>query len=104
MERALAAGVGEVAVFTGASETFVQHNINTTIAGSIENFRPVVEMARAAGLRVRGYISTVFGCPSEGEVKPAAVLDIALPLPAPGVRERSLGHTIAVATPNPASA
>ncbi|HKB48077.1 MAG TPA: hydroxymethylglutaryl-CoA lyase, partial [Ktedonobacterales bacterium] len=100
MERALAAGVGEVAVFTGASETFVQHNINTTIAGSIENFRPVVEMARAAGLRVRGYISTVFGCPYEGEVKPAAVLDVALRLRALGVDEVSLGDTIGVATPN----
>jgi hydroxymethylglutaryl-CoA lyase len=99
MERALAAGVGEVAVFTGASETFVQHNINTTIAGSIENFRPVVEMARAAGLRVRGYVSTVFGCPYEGEVKPAAVLDVALRLRALGVDEVSLGDTIGVATP-----
>ncbi|HLZ22685.1 MAG TPA: hydroxymethylglutaryl-CoA lyase [Ktedonobacterales bacterium] len=100
MERALAAGVDEVAVFTGASESFVQHNINTSIAGSIESFRPVVEMARAAGLRVRGYVSTVFGCPYEGAVAPAAVLRVADQLLALGVAELSLGDTIGVATPN----
>lgn len=100
MERALAAGVSEVAVFTGASESFVQHNINTNIAGSIENFRPVVEMAHSAGVRVRGYISTVFGCPYEGAVAPAAVLRVAEALLALGVAELSLGDTIGVATPN----
>lgn len=100
MERALDAKVDEVAVFTGASETFVQHNINTSIAGSIENFRPVVEMARDAGIRVRGYISTVFGCPYEGAVAPDAVLRVAEQLLALGVDELSLGDTIGVATPN----
>lgn len=100
MERALAAGVSEVAVFTGASESFVRHNINTTIAGSIESFRPVMEMARAAGTRVRGYISTVFGCPYEGAVAPEAVLRVAEQLLALGVAEISLGDTIGVATPN----
>jgi isopropylmalate/homocitrate/citramalate synthase len=100
MERALASGVGEIAVFTGASETFVRHNINTTIAGSIENFRPVVEMARAAGLRVRGYISTGFGCPYEGAVPPAAVVSVGGQLLALGVDELSIGDTIGVATPN----
>jgi hydroxymethylglutaryl-CoA lyase len=100
MERALAAGVDEVAVFTGASETFVQHNINTSIAGSIENFRPVVEMARAAGLRVRGYISTVFGCPYEGRVEPQAVLSVVERLLELGTDEISIGDTIGVATPN----
>ena len=100
MERALAAGVDEVAVFTGASETFVQHNINTSIAGSIENFRPVVELAREAGKRVRGYISTAFGCPYEGYVAPEAVLQVADQLLELGVDELSIGDTIGVATPN----
>ncbi|MGZ3583234.1 MAG: hydroxymethylglutaryl-CoA lyase [Ktedonobacterales bacterium] len=100
MERALAAGVGEVAVFTGASETFVQHNINTSIAGSIENFRPVVEMARDTGKRVRGYISTAFGCPYEGHVAPEAVVRVADMLLGLGVDELSIGDTIGVATPN----
>ena len=100
MERALEAKVDEVAVFTGASESFVQHNINTTIAGSIESFRPVVEMARGAGLRVRGYISTVFGCPYEGAVAPEAVLRVSEQLLALGADELSLGDTIGVATPN----
>jgi hydroxymethylglutaryl-CoA lyase len=100
MERALAAGVDEVAVFTGASETFVQHNINTSIAGSIENFRSVVEMARAAGLRVRGYVSTAFGCPYEGHVEPQAVLSVVERLLELGVDEISVGDTIGVATPN----
>jgi hydroxymethylglutaryl-CoA lyase len=100
MERALAAGVDEVAVFTGASETFVQHNINTSIAGSIERFTPVVEMARAAGVRVRGYISTAFGCPYEGTVAPEAVMRVAERLLALDVAELSIGDTIGIATPN----
>src|SRR5271165_5016133 len=100
MERALSARLDEVAVFTGASETFVQHNIRTTIAGSIENFRPVVEMAHAAGIRVRGYVSTAFGCPYEGAVAPAAVLDVTAKLAGLGVDEVSIGDTIGVATPN----
>jgi isopropylmalate/homocitrate/citramalate synthase len=100
MERALVSSVTEIAVFTGASETFVQHNINTSIAGSIENFRPVVAGARERGVRVRGYISTAFGCPYEGAVPPAAVLDVAERLLALGVDELSIGDTIGVATPN----
>lgn len=100
MERALAAGLREVAVFTGASETFVQHNINTSIAGSIANFRPVLDLAREHGVRVRGYISTAFGCPYEGRVAPDAVLRVANELIALGVDELSIGDTIGVATPN----
>ena len=100
MLRALAAQVDEVAVFTGASETFVQHNIRASIAGSIVNFRPVVAMAREAGIRVRGYISTAFGCPYEGAVAPAAVASVARELVALGVDELSIGDTIGVATPN----
>jgi isopropylmalate/homocitrate/citramalate synthase len=100
MERALAAGVDEIAVFTGASETFVQHNINTSIDGSIANFLPVVAMARERGIRVRGYISTAFGCPYEGAVAPEAVAAVAKKLLALGVDELSIGDTIGVATPN----
>jgi isopropylmalate/homocitrate/citramalate synthase len=100
MERALAAGVRAVAVFTGASESFVQHNINTSIEGSIENFRPVVDMARSEGAWVRGYISTAFGCPYEGAVPPEAVVRVAVQLLGLGVDELSIGDTIGVATPN----
>jgi isopropylmalate/homocitrate/citramalate synthase len=100
MERALAAGAQSVAVFTAASETFTQHNINATIAESLENFRQVLEMAHGAGVLVRGYISTVFGCPYEGVVPPARVLEVAGRLLALGVDDLSLGDTIGVATPN----
>ncbi|MGE5334952.1 MAG: hydroxymethylglutaryl-CoA lyase [Nitrososphaerota archaeon] len=100
MARALAAQVDEVAVFTGASESFVQHNIRASIASSIENFRPVVRLAREAGIRVRGYISTAFGCPYEGAVAPEAVARVARALVSLGVDELSIGDTIGVATPN----
>jgi len=100
MERALAAGARSVAVFTAASEMFTRHNINATIAESIENFRPVVEMGRSAAAPVRGYISTVFGCPYEGAVPPDKVLEVAERLLELGVDELSLGDTIGVATPN----
>jgi isopropylmalate/homocitrate/citramalate synthase len=100
MEAALGAGLGEVAVFTGASESFVQHNINCSIAESIARFTPVVARAREARVRVRGYISTVFGCPYEGKVAPASVVRVAEQLTALGVDELSLGDTIGVATPN----
>src|SRR3984893_209799 len=69
MERALAAGVRSIAVFTAASESFTRHNINATIADSLANFRPGVAMAQREGVPVRGYISTVFGCPYEGRVE-----------------------------------
>jgi hydroxymethylglutaryl-CoA lyase len=100
MERALAAGVGDVAVFTAASETFAQHNINCGIAESIARFRPVVALAREHGVRVRGYISTAFGCPYEGAVAPDAVVRVADQLLELGVDDLSLGDTIGVATPN----
>src|SRR3989442_2921231 len=76
MERALAAGVRSIAVFTAASESFTHHNINATIAESLQHFRPVVALAQQEGIPVRGYISTVFGCPYEGEVKPQQVLAV----------------------------
>jgi hydroxymethylglutaryl-CoA lyase len=100
MERALAAGARSVSVFTAASESFTRHNINATIAESLANFQPVVELARQQGVPVRGYISTVFGCPYEGAVAPQQVLSVARSLLEMGVLELSLGDTIGVATPN----
>jgi len=100
MERALAAGVRAIAVFTAASESFTRHNINATIAESLANFRPVVALARQEGVTVRGYISTVFGCPYEGAVAPRQVLSVAQGLLEMGIGELSLGDTIGVATPN----
>ena len=100
MERALAVGVRSIAVFTAASESFTRHNINATIAESLANFRPVVAMARQEGVPVRGYISTVFGCPYEGAVEPRQALRVAQALLEMGINELSLGDTIGVATPN----
>jgi hydroxymethylglutaryl-CoA lyase len=100
MERALASGVRSIAVFTAASESFTRHNIRATIEESLANFRPVVALARQEGIAVRGYISTVFGCPYEGSVDPQRVLSVARALLDMGVDELSLGDTIGVATPN----
>src|SRR2546430_9161070 len=100
MERALVAGVRSIAVFTAASESFTRHNINATIAESLASFRPVVAMARQEGVPVRGYISTVFGCPYEGPVDPRQALRVAQALLEMGINELSLGDTIGVATPN----
>ncbi|MEL7448558.1 MAG: hydroxymethylglutaryl-CoA lyase [Pseudomonadota bacterium] len=99
MERALAAGAREVAVFTAASETFNRKNINASIAESIDRFEPVLEMAKANDVRVRAYISCVLGCPYEGDIKPEAVAPIAERLIAMGCYEISLGDTIGVGTP-----
>lgn len=100
MERAIGAGVRSIAVFTAASESFTHHNINATIAGSLANFQPVVKLAQQEGIPVRGYISTVFGCPYEGKAAPQKVLDVARALLEMGISELSLGDTIGVATPN----
>jgi hydroxymethylglutaryl-CoA lyase len=100
MERALAAGVRAIAVFTATSESFTRHNINATIAESIAHFRPVVALAQQEKITVRGYISTVFGCPYEGRVDPRHALNVAQALLELGVDELSLGDTIGVATPN----
>lgn len=99
-EAALAAGATEIAVFAAASETFSQKNINCSIAESLERFAPVFAAARAAGVRVRGYVSCVLGCPYEGVVEPARVADVAEKLFAAGCYEVSLGDTIGVGTPN----
>jgi len=98
-ERARAVGADEVAVFTAASEAFNQKNINATIDESIERFRPVVERAKADGVRVRGYVSTVLGCPYQGEVPVADVVRVARRMHALGCYEVSLGDTIGVGTP-----
>ncbi len=103
-EAALAAGADEVAVFVAASETFSQRNINCSIAQSIERARPIYEAARARGIRVRGYISVVLGCPYEGEVAPAKVAEVAAALHALGSYEVSLGDTIGVGTAGRAQA
>lgn len=99
MERAITAGVRSVSVFTAASESFTQHNINATIAESLANFRPVVALAQREHIPVRGYISTVFGCPYGGVVDPQRVLAVAQALLEMGIEELSLGDTIGVATP-----
>ncbi|HLZ72285.1 MAG TPA: hydroxymethylglutaryl-CoA lyase [Dehalococcoidia bacterium] len=100
LERAVEAGVTEIAVFTAASNTFNQHNINATIDESLENIAAVMARAKPLGLRVRGYVSTCFGCPFEGEVPAAAVLDVSVRLHDLGVDELSIGDTIGVGTPN----
>lgn len=99
LDAALVAGVAEIAVFTAASETFNRKNINASIAESIERFTPVVRRALDAGLRVRGYVSTCFGCPYEGRVEPDTVRAVTRDLFALGVHEVSIGDTIGVAVP-----
>lgn len=99
LEGALAAGAGEVAVFGAASESFSRKNINCSIAESLERFAPVCEAALAHGLRVRGYISCVLGCPYEGRIGTAAVAAVARRLLDLGCYEISLGDTIGVGTP-----
>jgi hydroxymethylglutaryl-CoA lyase len=99
LEAALAAGAREVAVFGAASEAFSQKNINCSIAESLARFRPVVATALAAGVRVRGYVSCVAGCPYQGEVAPAAVAEVAAALAEMGCYEISLGDTVGVGRP-----
>ncbi|HTY98463.1 MAG TPA: hydroxymethylglutaryl-CoA lyase [Rhodocyclaceae bacterium] len=102
LEAALAAGAREVAVFAAASESFSRKNINCSVAESIERFAPVLAAAKAAGMKVRGYVSCVLGCPYEGEVQPAAVADLAWTLFEMGCYEISLGDTIGRGTPGKA--
>jgi hydroxymethylglutaryl-CoA lyase len=92
LQRALASGAGEIAVFTAASDAFNQKNTNATVDESLVRLRPVIGQARAKGLRVRAYVSTVLGCPYQGEVPLAEVVEM-------GCYEISLGDTIGVGTP-----
>jgi hydroxymethylglutaryl-CoA lyase len=103
-EAALAAKAEEVAVFAAASESFSQRNINCSIAESLDRFRPVTVAAKKAGIRVRGYVSCVLGCPYEGQIKPAKVTEVAARLAEMGCYEISLGDTIGVGTPGRAAA
>ncbi|PBP72650.1 hydroxymethylglutaryl-CoA lyase [Pseudomonas syringae] len=98
-EDALAAGVREVAVFAAATEGFSQRNLNCSISESLERFAPVMEAARMHGVRVRGYVSCVLGCPYEGSVSPEQVATVANQLHAMGCYEISLGDTIGTGTP-----
>lgn len=98
-DAARAAGAKVVSVFAAASEGFSRANINCTVAESIERFKPVLARAKADGVRVRGYISCVLGCPFDGEIKPKAVADLANTLWELGCYEISLGDTIGVGTP-----
>jgi hydroxymethylglutaryl-CoA lyase len=99
LDRALEAGVHEVAVFGAASETFSQKNLGRSIDASLEMFAPVVRRATDAGMRVRGYVSTVCGCPYQGEVPVDDVRRVTSALLELGCHEVSLGDTIGVGTP-----
>ncbi len=101
-DAARAAGAKVVSVFAAASEGFSRANINCTVAESIERFKPVLARARDDGVKVRGYISCVLGCPFDGEIKPKAVADLANTLWDLGCYEVSLGDTIGVGTPTKA--
>ncbi len=98
-EAARAAGAREIAVFTAASETFNRRNTNATIDESFARFAAFVPEAKSEGLRVRGYVSTCFGCPYEGPVAPERVVDVARRLVDLGCDEVSIGDTIGVAVP-----
>jgi isopropylmalate/homocitrate/citramalate synthase len=99
MQRALDAGIREVAVFTAASDSFTKANINSTVQQSLDSFVPVLRLAREHGIAVRGYVSTALGCPFEGYVAPSRVRDVAQALLDLGVNEVSIGDTIGVGTP-----
>jgi hydroxymethylglutaryl-CoA lyase len=101
-EAARASGAKVVSVFAAASEGFSRANINCSIAESIERFKPVMARAQADGVKVRGYVSCVLGCPFDGEIKPKAVADVARTLWDLGCYEISLGDTIGVGTPTKA--
>jgi hydroxymethylglutaryl-CoA lyase len=99
MTRALAANVDAICLFTAATESYAQHNINMSIAESLAAFSPVVATARERGMWIRGYVSTAFGCPYEGEVDEHAVVDVAQRLLGLGVDELSISDTVGVAAP-----
>jgi hydroxymethylglutaryl-CoA lyase len=100
LDRARASKVDAIAVFTAASETFNQKNINTTIAGAFERFVPVLIDAKRDRLRTRGYVSTAFWCPYEGKIQPEAAVTVAKKLLDMGCDEISIGDTIGKASPD----
>ena len=99
LERAVAAGVTEVAIFAAASETFSRKNINQSIDESFATYKAVVDEATSGGVRVRGYLSTCFYCPFEGKIEPERVAEVALRLRDLGVFEVAISDTIGAATP-----
>jgi len=99
MELAISGNIKEVAVFTAASESFTQKNINCTIEESLERFKPVIELAKQNNIKVRGYVSCVLGCPYEGQIDPNKVAEVAEQLFELGCYEVSLGDTIGTGTP-----
>ena len=103
-DRAREVGVSEIAVFTAASEAFNQKNINAGIDASLQRFEPVMARAKADGVKVRGYVSTVLGCPYQGEVPLADVVRVSKALHEMGCYEVSLGDTIGIGTPGKARA
>ncbi len=100
LDRALAADVRDISVFTAASESFAQRNIRMSIDASLATFGRVIARAKGAGMRVRASVSTAFGCPFEGEIAPAAVVNVARRLLDAGADELSIADTIGVATPD----
>ena len=99
LDRAIAAGVTEVAVFAASTDTFSRKNINQSIDESLATYKQVCDRALAAGLPVRGYLSTAFGCPFEGDVAPDRVADVAARLLGLGVFEVAVSDTIGIAHP-----
>lgn len=99
LEGAIEAGIKEVAVFTAASESFNQKNINCGIDESFDRFAPVIDKAHSLGMKVRGYVSCVLGCPYEGQIDPKVVASVAHKLYKMGCYEVSLGDTIGTGTP-----
>jgi hydroxymethylglutaryl-CoA lyase len=99
LERAQAAGADAIAVFTAASEAFTHANVNMSIAESLLAFAPVLQRAKAEGMWTRGYVSTAFGCPYQGDVAPAVVSGVAAALCGLGCDEISIGDTIGVGRP-----
>lgn len=99
LDAALAAGVKAIAIFSAASNTFNLKNIGMTIDQSLDQYRPLVARAKEAGCVVRGYVSTVFGCPFEGKITPTQALQVLDKVSALGVDQLSIGDTIGVATP-----
>ena len=99
LDAAIAAGADEIAIFAAASESFSKKNINCSIDDSLERFKPVSDLALEKGIKVRGYVSCVLGCPYEGEVNPDTVVNVTEQLLQMGCYEVSLGDTIGVGTP-----
>jgi len=99
LERAMACGLTDIAIFAAASETFSRKNINQSVEESLTAYADVIRVARSEGMRVRGYLSTCFGCPYEGDVAPARVASLTARLLDMGVYEVAISDTVGVAHP-----